>query len=296
MLILFPSICYYDYLRSSDKKPRTIFILVISILTTAVFLSASLLILLLSITVRIISILTYIILFIILLSINRLYRRKFKCLEERFFTIDGVEFIICYGGPVGAWFDARKRKIYMSDKLLKVLNEEELKAVYFHEEGHKKYHVLLEIASTGGSFWLLFLAFIMAISLGKESNLIDIAVGESLFIFMFLILLTSSILSMIMLWYWLNEHEADVYSSKKIGVKPLISALVKIYTYKRLEEGFQRYSIELCFKLDIHHLNLITDYSLRDVVTLLFSKTFLEALEAEDLTKIFTKPLPETHH
>jgi len=28
----------------------------------------------------------------------------------KIFTIDGVEFVICYGGPVGAWFNARKRK------------------------------------------------------------------------------------------------------------------------------------------------------------------------------------------
>jgi len=31
-----------------------------------------------------------------------------------------------------------KKKIYISDKLLKILSDKELKAIYYHEEGHKK--------------------------------------------------------------------------------------------------------------------------------------------------------------
>jgi len=32
-----------------------------------------------------------------------------------------------------------KKKIYISDKLLKILSDKELKAIYYHEEGHKKH-------------------------------------------------------------------------------------------------------------------------------------------------------------
>jgi Zn-dependent protease with chaperone function len=60
---------------------------------------------------------------------------------------DDIKFEECLDGPINAWYDPLKKKIFVGDKLLRFLDENELKAVYYHEEGHGRY-----------GFWRLILS------------------------------------------------------------------------------------------------------------------------------------------
>jgi Zn-dependent protease with chaperone function len=64
-----------------------------------------------------------------------------------------MEFYVCHDGPVNAWHNPKKG-IYISDRLLEVLNRKELKAVYYHEKGHGK-NVLIDYFSKAvAGIWL----------------------------------------------------------------------------------------------------------------------------------------------
>jgi Zn-dependent protease with chaperone function len=66
--------------------------------------------------------------------------RRPRCTNVRTRSLgDDVKFEECLDGPINAWYDPRKKKIFVGDKILKFLDENELKAVYYHEEGHSRY-------------------------------------------------------------------------------------------------------------------------------------------------------------
>jgi len=294
LAITFSSSYYYhSYLRSASIWSKIVSFIGLILLTIAIILLISPLILL----IQKISILTYIIFFITLFLINYSYRREFKCSKEEASTIDNMEFIICYEGPINAWYNSYKGKVYIGDKLLKILNGQELMFIYLHEEGHKKHRMIAEVTTSVSGLWLLFLSTLITVLIILGFDLGSITAYEFLLIFIFLTPLASSSSLIVMLWYWLNEHEADTYSSERVGVKPAISALIKIYVYRRLErEGIQWNNAKLHIELNSQQdLELIRSYSYRDIFVLLLNKSIQEAFKLTTPIEIFRKPLPETH-
>jgi hypothetical protein len=92
------------------------------------------------------------------------YKHRRKCSRIEFRSVDGMKFYVCHGGPVGAWHNPKKG-IYISDRLLEVLNRKELKAVYYHEKGHEKNVRIGYLSKDIAVIWLsLFLAVFLAAS------------------------------------------------------------------------------------------------------------------------------------
>jgi len=163
------------------------------------------------------------------------YKHRRKCSRIEFRSVDGMEFYVCHGGSVNAWHNPKKG-IYISDRLLEVLNRKELKAVYYHEKGHEKnvrigqslesYSRDLAISLFGSIFsGNLFVLLSGSISC-RNIDISSVTIHYSLF--------SSS--SMYALYLWFSEHEADIHSIKELGTaEPLVSALMKIHFYARLQ-------------------------------------------------------------
>jgi Zn-dependent protease with chaperone function len=204
---------------------------------------------------------------------------------------------VCYGGPVNAWYDHRKKRIYIGDKLLKVLNEEELKALYYHEEGHRKRSYLAYLLRSIRGVWLLFfsLAFVVVwvIAFGTAS----VAIWDYLFLLVILVSMTSSISAISIVWNWLSEHESDVYSAGKVGAKPLITALVKLYVLRWLEKsGIPAYSARVSLDLDVEAIvKELGKPRFLQIFKLLLRRSLHSALGVVRATSIYEAPIPDTH-
>jgi len=148
--------------------------------------------------------------------------------------VDGMEFYVCHGGPVGAWHNPRKG-IYISDRLLEVLNRKELKAVYYHEKGHEKNVRIVYLPKAIALIWLFFFSAVFSVVISLFFSLVVFS-AEILIFLLSLFITACSLVAVCMLYLWFSEHETDIHSIKELGTaEPLVSAFMKINFYARLQ-------------------------------------------------------------
>jgi Zn-dependent protease with chaperone function len=115
----------------------------------------------------------------------------------------------------------------------------------------------------------------------------------NLLLYSFFVALVSS--PVIILWLWYGEHEADIYSLKKLAAaEPIISALMKVHAYNM----FQRRGI-LQDWVELKVWPKRAEYSLvfrkRDIFVLLFRESIGTALKIIEISNLVKDPLPPTH-
>jgi len=306
LIYIISTIYYYRYLKSPSNGVKLIIILLtleIFIITTVMPFIAPLIstfILTINYIFLYYKIIFSIISLIIISATVYPYRRRLKCLKREISAIDDVKFMVCYGGTVNALYRVSRGDIQVSDKLLEILNGEELKAVVFHEVGHKKHRIVTIMVFFNKILWMLFLILaitsVVTILFVWMLNPISITLSEFLSSLMSLTLIASSTSLATMLCDWLSEHEADIYASEEVGIRSLTSALIKIHIYKGLNaEGINWSNMKTHLNLNSQYLELMRDYRLKDILVLLLSKSFLNALKIIEISRAFRRPLPETH-
>jgi Zn-dependent protease with chaperone function len=293
------SISYYEYTKSPDRKGLLLFAFYGVPASLAVLLLGALFFGLSS--PQRISTFALVVFFIFfILSVVYTIRDigEYHCSKEEPVSAGSLDFVACYGGPLNTWYNHRKKRIYIGDKLLKVLNEEELKALYYHEEGHRKrgYLVYLLLGSIR-VVWLLLFSLAFVIVWVIAFGIAGVATRDYLFLLVILVSLTSSISAISIMWNWLSEHMSDVYSTGKVGAKPLITALVKLYVHRWLEKsGISTYNARVSLDLDVEAIvKELGEPRFLQIFKLLLERSLHSALGVVRATSIYEVPVPDTH-
>jgi len=236
----------------------------------------------------------YVLVFVIVVSIPLSKMLKaYRCFGEEEHEINGVKLTICKEGPVNAWYDASKNRIYIGDKLLNVLNRDELIAVYYHELGHKSSRLLRFIVAATVTFWLWVTATIIFVLVLHYIGLVDFV---SILAYIFSSTLLSTIATMINMW--INEHEADMHSINNTNARNLISALAKIYVLAQVYRNQHlKEAVEIEIKnVDIDRLiNAAKSLRLRDVVKIILLEGLRVVAGVMKIFNLVIDPLPPTH-
>lgn len=149
------------------------------------------------------------------------------------------------------------RKIYVTNTFIQILTPEEICAVLEHEKGHlanKYLNTGVGVVQTISFSTFVFLSLLVILTLFKPAvELLRIYLGMYVIFY-----LTTLIATM---WFWLNEHEADLNSSRK---EALISALTKMEMYNKLTQ-YYKISPEKFSELKISDLKL-KEVRLRNVI------------------------------
>jgi len=295
-ILIAASISYYEYTKSPGRKGLLLFAfygvpvsLMVLLLVGALFFGLS----------SLQSILTFaVVVFFILSGVYMMRDRgEYYCSKEEPVSAGSLDFVVCYGGPVSAWYNYRKKGIYIGDKLLKVLNEEELKALYYHEEGHRKRGYLAYLLGSIRGVWLLFFSLAFVIGWVIEFGIAGVAIRDYLFLSVILVSMASSISAISIMWNWLSEHMSDVYSAGKVGAKPLITALVKLYVHRWLEKrGISTYNARVSLDLDVEAIvKELGEPRFLQIFKLLLERSLHNALGVVRATSIYEVPMPDTH-
>ena len=290
---------YHDYLRRPYRKMSRMFFKFT--LVTLVTITLYITVLWLRIFLQVISIMImtspYSIIIVgmvlILLSIMLLgIRRLTKCSKVERRRVGNLELVVCVNGPVNAWFNGRD--IVIGDKLLEILSPVELEAVYYHEEGHKKFRYMTLIYASIIALWWLLMIFAFVIDLlwrlglfKVSGDLVLILVGYSIPIGWFIVLT-------IMLRMWFGEHEADLYGARKAGSQYLMSALIKHYIYGFLDESGVLWE-KTGFNVGLNTLkasSIVQEPSMREIFVMLIKGSMLSFAIPLDVLR---KRMPQTH-
>jgi len=125
---------YYKYLEEGKQIP----ILGSFILIVIPFVLIHIILSWLSFQVWGVPIIIFCSLFLVFLMVVVL--KEPRCTSVRTRSLgDDIKFEECLNGPINAWYNPLKKKIFVGNKILRFLDENELKAVYYHEEGHGRY-------------------------------------------------------------------------------------------------------------------------------------------------------------
>ena len=296
VVLIYASVSYHEYIKSPGRRglKRSVFYLasisiVVLILVAVIFPSLGSLLLTSS--------LALIPFFVLVGGYRVLAERESYCSKEEQVSAGGLDFVVCRGGPVNAWYDYRKKKIYISDKLLKILTDEELKAVYYHEEGHRNYSYLARTSLSIRWVWFIFFSLAFTVFIDTEFKIVNATLWDYSLLLVFLVSITASISAISIVWNWIKEHESDVYSAGKVGAKPLISALAKLYLYGWLEkDGIPAYYARVSIDLDVESITR-DPHKMRytQIFTLLLKRSLHSALGVIKPTSIYEAPLPDTH-
>ncbi len=219
------------------------------------------------------------------------------CSAEEPVSTGGLDFVVCRDGPVNAWYDYWKKKIYISDKLLKILSDEGLKAIYYHEEGHKKHRYLARLSLSITWTWLIFFSLAFTIFLITTFKIVNATLWDYLLLLVLLVSMAASLSAISIVWNWINEHESDVYSVRKVGAKPLITALIKLYVYGWLEKhGIYAYNAGVSLDLDVEAITRgLHKIEFTQILALLLKRSLHSALGVVRPTSIYEAPMPDTH-
>jgi Zn-dependent protease with chaperone function len=288
-VILSCTCAYEDYLKSASKINRLFFIVIL-------FLNFGLVFALVYLHLEVISRLPWIIFLVYVVSgvviLGLYYKQRPKCSRIEFRSVDGMEFYVCHDGPVNAWYNPKKG-IYISDRLLEVLNRKELKAVYYHEKGHGK-NVLIDYFSKAvAGIWLSLFSAVFSVVIFLFFFPVVFS-AEILIFLLSLFIVASSLVAVCMLYLWFSEHEADIHSIKELGTaEPLVSAFMKIHFYARLQrEGVllnRRIPSSLLTKIKFQNPGK------KRIFRLILIESLKTASNVLDLLSIVRSPLPPTH-
>jgi len=159
--------------------------------------------------------------------------RKLSCRKEEEQEVDGLRYVVCHTDAVNAWYNPRTGRIYVSKPLAEILTESELKAVLYHELGHTENKLLRHISALLYAAWLLALSGIVIVVTALRTLPLPITqfVAWVSTFYWFASNLTVSA----MVPSWVAEHESDRKALEGAGLKPIVSALVKLYI--QLDKG-----------------------------------------------------------
>jgi len=203
-VILSCTCAYEDYLKSASKINRLFFIFILFLNFGLVF---ALMYLHLEIILRLswIIVLAYVVSGLVILGLY--YKQRPKCPRIEFRSVDGMEFYVCHGGSVNAWHNPKKG-VYISDRLLEVLNRKELKAVYYHEKGHEKNVRIDNLSKAIAGIWLFFFSAVFSAVIFLF--FIPVVFSAEILIFLLsLFIIACSLVAVCMLYLWFSEHEAE---------------------------------------------------------------------------------------
>ena len=230
---------------------------------------------------------------IILASLPALnYLRGPKCSEARWATIDSwivIRSVIgCVNGPVNAWL-SKEGIVIIGDKLRKVLSSEELVAVYYHEEGHRgglhalliRFFFVFIIA-----FWWFSMATVFAVDLLQRLGVFRVS-GDLVQALVGLVSCAIPIgwllALVLMMFMWVYEHEADLYSVERMGSPHyLMTALVKIHIYRSLERDkifWQRIGLNVQLNAP-NAFSIVQEPSTKEIFKILVKGTMLSFIGA----------------
>ncbi|MHB9301890.1 M48 family metallopeptidase [Thermofilum pendens] len=174
------------------------------------------------------------------------YLRRGRVVGTGVFEVDGrrYEYSVVDLDEANAWAARRGGwRLYVSRRLLEVLDGEELKAVLLHEVGHTKgwpwtiaYAVGMYAWLFVTSFTLIPLAYVQLKGLSAENSLL-----LSYFLLASLLVVLGATVAS-----WLGEHEADAYAAEKASPDTVARALAKTDACNRLRE--------LCRKEVVEHV------------------------------------------
>jgi len=163
----------------------------------------------------------------ILFSYN--VRRKLSCRKEEEREIDGLRYVVCHTDTVNAWYSPRTGKIYAGKPLAELLTEDELRAVLYHELGHAENRLLTRVSALLYTAWLFALSSIVIVVTALRTLSLPItqfvAWVSSFYWF------ASNFTVSVMVPSWVAEHESDRKALERAGLKPTVSALVKLHIY-----------------------------------------------------------------
>jgi len=294
VVLISASISYHEYIKTPGRRGLLSSAIYLGPISIAVLILVNIVLYGLSSLPSISSF--ALILFYILCGV---YMMKVKtyCSKEEPVSAGGLDFVVCRDGPVNAWYNYGKKKIYISDKLLKILTDEELKAVYYHEEGHRNYSYLARSSLFIRWVWLIFFSLALTVFVGTTFKIVNATFWDYLLLLVFLVSITASLSAISIMWNWINEHESDVYSAGKVGTKPLISALAKLYLYGWLEKnGIPAYNARVSIDLDVESITRDPrKMRFTQIFTLLLKRSLHSALGVIRPTSIYEAPIPDTH-
>jgi Zn-dependent protease with chaperone function len=199
---------------------------------------------------------------------------------------------VCINGPVNAWFNGRD--IVIGNKLLEILSSVELEAVYYHEEGHKKFRYMFPISVLTLALWWLLMIIIFAIELSQRLGLFKVSEDLVLISVGYSIPIGGLLALTIMLWMWFGEHEADLHSARKMKPQYLISALIKRYIYDFLDENgvlWEKAGLNVELNM-LKASSIIQELGMGEIFVMLVKGSLLSFLIPLDVLR---KRMPQTH-
>lgn len=233
MVVVASYFIYRDYLKKGfiGKKDKLFFTITLIVISFGIYYPFFILWQNLMID-RVAFIMWYVVFLILGISMKLYYENTGCKYEVKKFEINDIEFVVCRSDKINAWFDQKARKIIVSDSFYRILSGNEIRAVIYHEEGHKKLRYLEGIGRFFYYLWIIAMIIYTVLLLVSRGPFYISLLVILLLIFplMAAATLTSGLLS------WLNEHEADTYAVKHVSKESISSALLKFYIYSRMEK------------------------------------------------------------
>ena len=300
--LIIASISYYEYTRSPGRRGSSLFAFyavpnIIAVLPLVVMITILIIFIIIFGLYSLPLISSFAVITFYILSGVYTMRVRGKCSKEGPAPVGDLDFVVCYEGPVNAWYNYRKNKIYISDKLLGRLNDEELRAIYYHEEGHKKYRHLALLSGSIIGVWLIFFSLAFTVFVVTTFKIVNVTFWDYVLLLVIIVSVAASLSATSIVWNWVSEHESDVYSAGKVGTKPLITAFVKLYVYRWLEKsGISTYNARV--SLDLNVEAIVKDPGktrFSRIFVLLLKRSLHSALGVVRATSIYEVPIPDTH-
>jgi Zn-dependent protease with chaperone function len=234
-----------------------------------------------------------ILLFIMLFGIHRYYKNVTRCSKVERRRVGNLELAVCVNGSVNAWFNGRD--IVIGSKLLEILSPVELEAVYYHEEGHKKFRYMTPIYALILALWWLLMIVVFAIDFLQRLGLFKIISEDLVLIIVGYSIPLGWLLALtIMLWMWFGEHEADLYSARRARSQYLMSALIKLYIYGFLDESgvlWEKASLNVGLNV-LKASSIVQEPDKREIFVMLIKRSMLSFAIPLD---VLGKRIPQTH-
>jgi len=170
--------------------------------------------------------------------------RRLSCRKEEEREIDGLKYVVCHTDVVNAWYNPRTGKIYVSKPLAEALAGDELRAVLYHELGHAENKLQRLRSALLHTAWLLALSGIVITVTALRT--LPLPITHFITWVSTLYWFASNITVSAMVPSWVAEHESDRKALEGAGLKPIVSALVKLYIYSSIRDsGLARFVSKL---------------------------------------------------
>ena len=233
------------------------------------------------------ALLSIVTLFVLLLFVGKLPRFKCRIEDKEFDKIENTPVFMCHERKslvYNAWYDLKKKRIVITRGLFRILQDEERRAVLYHEIGHSKTKFWALITQLTCSLWLgsvsVILTMLILVWMTKYTWPNKIVLSTAFLAFLPMYAISFMISS------WVNEHEADSYAARIVGFKPKAQALIKLHVYN---------SLKGC-ESTISCINFSDSFELGKLTYFYVLKTIIRRIfRYLDPRAVLNQPLPETH-